>query len=346
MSRGAARRGEGRETEFRPSPDQLRLVPEVSGNAINGLGEPAPRRPTPIYWHDPARLPHGRLMLWFRERSNAPAIVERREAAIRASARVPPPVAERRVEAEPGEWAAAVKAEATSRGADAVGIARMRPEWVFEGYELDAPWVVVIAVEMDYGRLSEAPGVASAVEVLDKYVKGTEVAHAVAAWIRERGWNALPHGGPSAGPALMIPAAIAAGIGELGKHGSLISRRFGASFRLACVFTDMPLVPDSPDSFGADDFCANCRICERACPPAAILPEKQVVRGDLKWYVDFDRCVLYFNENNGCAICLAVCPWSRPGVAPRLAEKLTRRRERRRSGSGLTPAGGVGSVAR
>jgi ferredoxin len=50
------------------------------------------------------------------------------------------------------------------------------------------------------------------------------------------------------------------------------------------------------------------------------------VRGAEKWYVDFDKCIGYFNETNGCGICIAECPWSRPGVAPRLAEKLGRRR--------------------
>jgi len=41
--------------------------------------------------------------------------------------------------------------------------------------------------------------------------------------------------------------------------------------------------------------------------------------------VDFDRCLPYFNEHGGCGICVAVCPWSRPGVATRLVEKLARR---------------------
>ena len=50
-----------------------------------------------------------------------------------------------------------------------------------------------------------------------------------------------------------------------------------------------------------------------------------MVRGDTKWYVDFDKCVPYFNETTGCGICIAVCPWSRPGVAANLVEKLARR---------------------
>ena len=27
-----------------------------------------------------------------------------------------------------------------------------------------------------------------------------------------------------------------------------------------------------------------------------------------KWYVDFDKCIPYFAETSGCAICIAVCP--------------------------------------
>jgi len=90
----------------------------------------------------------------------------------------------------------------------------------------------------------------------------------------------------------------------------------------------LPLIADEPDTFALDDFCLTCRLCTAECPPDAIFVEKQVVRGEVKWYVDFDKCVPYFNETFGCGICIAVCPWSRPGVAPRLAEKITKRRER------------------
>ena len=106
--------------------------------------------------------------------------------------------------------------------------------------------------------------------------------------------------------------AIAAGFGELGKHGSMINRQYGSLFRLAYVMTDMPLMADSPDDFGADGFCTNCRVCTRACPVDAIHEEKQMVRGHKKWFVNFDKCVLYFNENNGCAICIAEADMLQP----------------------------------
>ena len=50
-----------------------------------------------------------------------------------------------------------------------------------------------------------------------------------------------------------------------------------------------------------------------------------MVRGKRKWYVDFDKCVPYFVDNKTCGICLAVCPWSRPGVVDNLVVKMAHR---------------------
>jgi len=47
-----------------------------------------------------------------------------------------------------------------------------------------------------------------------------------------------------------------------------------------------------------------------------------------KWYVDFDKCIPFFNEYYGCGICIVVCPWSKPGRGPRIVEQLNRRAQR------------------
>jgi epoxyqueuosine reductase len=73
-------------------------------------------------------------------------------------------------------------------------------------------------------------------------------------------------------------------------------------FRLSAVTTEMPLVADEPDEFCADEFCTQCQVCVRDCPPGAISNEKQMVRGTEKWYVDFDKCIPYFGETLGCAV--------------------------------------------
>ena len=150
----------------------------------------------------------------------------------------------------------------------------------------------------------------------------------IANWIRAQGWHASAACGPFASPVLMIPPALAAGFGELGKHGSIINRTLGSNFRLGYVLTELPLVTDKEDEFGADDFCIRCQVCTKNCPPQAISSSKQLVRGVEKWYIDFDKCIPYFNDTLGCGICLAVCPWSRPGVADNLIQKMARRAAR------------------
>jgi epoxyqueuosine reductase QueG len=201
----------------------------------------------------------------------------------------------------------------------------MRPEWVFAGHQVAQRWIVMVGVAHDYPSMSTAPEDIAAAEVIHQYARGNRIAKAVASRLRAEGHDAVPHGGPMAGSVVLVPAAIACGFGELGKHGSIIHRTLGSSFRLACVLTDVPLVADMPDTFGADAFCTHCRVCVDACPPDAIFSTKQLVRGQVKWYVDFDKCLPYFNETLGCGICVVACPWSRPGVAPNLLAKMARR---------------------
>ena len=200
--------------------------------------------------------------------------------------------------------------------------------WVYEGYTIDEPWVILIGVAMDYDELAEAPpsfeNPRAAVVVANEYNRAARACRKLRNFILGQGYAAKAYQGPYATALNMLPAAIAAGFGELGKHGSLINREYGSSFRLSAVTTDMPLVADSPDEFGADDFCTRCKACANVCPPDAIANTKQLVRGAMKWYVDFDKCIPYFGEALGCAACLAQCPWSRPGNAGRLIEKLAK----------------------
>ncbi len=308
-----------------PAELAAKMPPGVSGNAVNGLGETLPRRPTPIMWHHPRRIPdfaaiqevvnesyrqHPRL-------SGSFDTPERREPH--------DPVASERAADTPEGWTRRVKAFALENEADLVGIARMDQGWVFEGFEAPEPFVIVLGVAMDYAELSRAPAVDAAAEVAKQYNRGQRAARKLANWIRAQGWPAHGHGGPGAGPFQLVPAALAAGFGELGKHGSIINRKFGSSFRLAGVLTELPLLPDAPDVFGADDFCLNCQLCTNDCPPDAIFRDKQWVRGTKKWYVNFDACMPYFAATHGCGICLAACPWSRPDITPRLLEKMIRR---------------------
>ena len=307
-------------------------MPPTSGNAINGHGEAQRGPPRPIYWHDPDILAHGELQRWFYTRDpDNPLIREAREQRAQIIAEPVPPVQGEPQQRSPQDWSASLAAFAQDEvDLDLFGVTEIRPEWVFEGCEVAHRRIIMIGVAHDHERLRTAPSDAALVEVIRQYGRGTRAAKAIAGWIRRQGWDATPHGGPMAGPLLMIPPAIECGFGELGKHGSIINREYGSAFRLACVTTDLPLLSTPRQDYGVDDFCSRCQVCSNACPPAAILPEKQLVRGEHKWYVDFDKCVPYFNESYGCGICIAVCPWSIPGRGPRIVEQLMRRAERGR----------------
>jgi ferredoxin len=304
--------------------------PPVSGNTINGVGEESSRRPSPVYWHPPETIPHGPLQRWFYDRTGSDeTLAEARRARQQAIDEPLIPVAAERSSHSAEAMTDAVKRAAAQCGADDVGVTPMRADYVFDGHDVPKyPWMIVLAVEQAYDAMAEAPSMRSLVEVTRQYARGTRAAKGLANWLRAEGYDAFPYGGPMAGSFLLIPAAIEAGLGELGKHGSMIHPRFGANFRLACVLTDAPLIADALGVFGADEFCLHCRVCSDACPPDAIGPQKTMVRGERRWYVDFDKCLPYFNEAMSCAICLAVCPFSRPGVGANLVEKLAARRAR------------------
>jgi NAD-dependent dihydropyrimidine dehydrogenase PreA subunit len=318
---------------FHPDPEQMALMPERSGNDINGRGETEFRRPTRIYWHNPDAIPHGKIQEWMVNRFNAVEAFDSVYAKGDRGPRELNPVAQYQEQDSPQNWSARIKEFALQHEADLVGIAKLDPKWTYEDCEPSGmPWGMVLGVAMDHARLAQAPSsdvdTVSALEVAVQYNRAARVSAHLANWIRDRGHQSKPHGGPWAGPMTLVPAALSCGFGELGKHGSIINKEYGSSFRLSAVVTDMPLVADEESEFAADEFCIRCQVCINECPVSAIENDKQLVRGFEKWYVNFDKCIPYFNETHGCGICIAVCPWSRPGTAPRLAEKMLRRRER------------------
>ena len=315
---------------YKPNSEQIALLPSLSGNTINGLGETEFRRAEPIYWHDPETLHHGALQKWFyTQHADNEAINKAREARVEILDIEVPPVSGEPLQQSAEVWTNDLADYAESLDMELFGITALRPEWTFEGVSLNRKWAIMIGVAHDYEQIKTAPKMTAGAEVIRQYGRGIKAAKDIATWIRERGWDAEPRGGPMAGPLLLIPPAIECGFGELGKHGSIINKDYGSSFRLAAVLTDVPLIPTPKVSYNVDDFCSRCQVCANACPPEAIMPEKTLVRGHTKWYVDFDKCIPFFNENSGCAICIAVCPWSIPGRGPRIVQQLLRRSSRK-----------------
>lgn len=327
---------------YQPSFLHRLVKPKITGNQINGLDEKLSRRPTPLYhWYGKykLKLPFsgvqrlGDFTAMWKHRKNIALPLKHIKKSDYYSGKPHVSVKLNPANRSPEEWTRAVKAYAHEKGADLVGITRLRKEWVYEGFDISKKWIVMLGLAMEHEELVQTDGPESGVEVLKIYAQGQEVAWHVTDWLRAEGWDAEGHGGPDASPVTMVPAALACGFGELGKHGSIINRKLGSSFRLAYVVTDTPMIADEEDEFGVDDFCMKCQVCTKACPAEAISTSKQLVRGVEKWYVNFDKCVPYFNDDGGCGICIAQCPWSRPGIADNLVMKIARNRKRKEAES-------------
>ena len=303
--------------------------PPPSGNAINGLGQAERTRARkvfhsaggePLAWKalddffsviNPWRVVwHVLFNTWQLRRSDGPVHPRRREVA------------------DPGAMAAEVKARARTFGAPLVGVAEVTDDALYEGREPGLRYAICLGMPMDWEEMQHAPQPRAAAEVMRTYRAVAKVAIRLAEEIRAMGWPARAYGNPNSTDILMIPLAVRAGLGELGKHGSMIGTAYGSNFRLAAVLTDLPLALDRPVDIGVDDLCAVCRRCVDDCPPRAIFETKQLVRGERKWYVDFDKCVPYFVKTFGCAICIEVCPWSEPGRGPELSRHLIESRPR------------------
>jgi len=312
---------------YQPTAALMAVWPDVSGNDVNRRGEAIAQPPTPVFWRTDGSIAHEAVLRYFYDvDKDNPRIAEARKYRAATAALADSAVAAQAEDKSAAAWTAEVKALALAAGADDVGVCEFRDDWWFR----DRPkpqgrWAIVLAFHQSWDEMIKAPDEAAYIEVMKQYGRAGTSAKRLANAIRELGFAADAKTGPMIDDVLMIPAAIAAGLGELGKHGSLIHKAYGSNFRLSMVMSDIPLESDAPEVFGGDAFCTNCQICTKACPPRAISPSKQLVNGETKWYVDFDACIQYFVDNKTCGICLAVCPWSRPGIADKLLVKMARR---------------------
>jgi epoxyqueuosine reductase len=224
-----------------------------------------------------------------------------------------------------------VKKAARSFGADLVGICKQDRRWVYsKGYhlidrtefEINVPeefeYVINIAVAMDYEHYKYAPTFIAGAGTGVGYSKMAFAAGLLSQFLNQVGYNSIPMGNDTA---MSIPLAIEAGLGELGRNGVLVTRKYGPRVRLCKVFTNIPLVADEPIEFGVAEFCKVCSKCADNCPANAISRGERTQEplnasnagGALKWYVDGEKCFGFWAQNTcDCANCIRVCPFNKP----------------------------------
>lgn len=210
-------------------------------------------------------------------------------------------------------------------GSEACGICLLNQPYVYshvgrgpEPYgkqiELEHKYAIVFAVEMDTAMIASAPRAPVIVETGKKYVEAARISITAALLIRRLGYPARAHIAGSNYQAILPPLGWKAGLGELGRLGILITRKFGPRARLGLVTTDLPLTPDRPKALGIQDFCQKCKKCARNCPAQAIpYGDKTEENGVLKWVLNREECYHFWRKaGTDCAVCIYVCPYSKP----------------------------------
>ena len=148
-----------------------------------------------------------------------------------------------------------------------------------------------------------------------------EIADRLAAEIRSKGFQAQALAASERSDPVNIKgdfphktAATRAGLGWIGRHCQLITRKFGSWVRLGTVFTDMQLPCGSPME---RSYCGTCTRCVEACPAGALKGSAWVAGMPRAEILDVAACDRWKKENyyqyhNGhnCGICSAVCPYS------------------------------------
>lgn len=207
---------------------------------------------------------------------------------------------------------AELEAYARSLGATDIGYTEVNTRYIFRGFRILYKHAIVFTMEMDREKIRQAPAVPSFIEIFRTYLQLGVIVNRIAAFLRERGYNA--HAGPALGGDLnYIPLARDAGLGEVGKNGLLITRNNGPRVRLAAVYTDienLPFAPQNNEYRWIRAYCDTCNICHHKCPAGAYFPEPVILEDGGPTFIDHTLCAEPFSRDNGCTLCIKFCPFS------------------------------------
>jgi len=281
----------------------------------------------------------GIMMHLFENDRPNPSAIAREIGAIATPERVArnimvslPPEGEKWDVSDPATLTRDIKNAAIYYGADMVGICKLDRRWIYshsfdlgsgeyntqeipEGFQ----YVIVMGFGEDYQMLRYAPTYIADAETSLGYSRMAITNAYMSRFIKVLGHKAMSCSTNTVG--MTIPMAIEAGLGQLGRNGLLITRKFGPAVRISKVLTSLPLIPDSPVDFGVTELCHSCKICSDKCPSNAILPGERTTEtrnesnapGVLKWPINAEQCMGQWSRiRKPCTICISVCPFNKP----------------------------------
>jgi len=236
----------------------------------------------------------------------------------------------------PENAAGLVKKIAKFYGADLVGIAPLQDRWIYshtcertEGgssytYEKqDIPeeikYTVVMGFAPGYNILKYARTYIAGAGHDEASTRMVVTSALMTQFLQNLGYKAIDCNIDDV--VISVPLAMLAGLGQLGRHGMLITPQFGPRIRLGVVLTSLPVSIDTPIDFGVTEFCGVCKKCARMCPSQSIpFGERNTVPnnisnapGGIKWYHNAATCrIRAVTHKYPCSTCITVCPYNKP----------------------------------
>lgn len=217
----------------------------------------------------------------------------------------------------------AVRNHAGELGISAIGVAPYDAKYTFAEYagREVGDRVIVCALEDDYEVSQTIPSVHAEREVYRTAAHLMDLALGLADFLRSLGYRARAQ--DAGGEAMAIHYGVAAGLGQLGLNGQLLTPFVGSRCRLLLITTDAPLDFDAPVDFGIPAICDSCRACVVRCPAGAIPARRRMYRGVEKAKLNTKRCWPVVARAEGCAVCMKVCPIQKYGL-PKVLEEFRR----------------------
>ena len=211
-----------------------------------------------------------------------------------------------------------IKAKALELGFAVVGITAYDNRYTFKSkrdWVKPYPHAICIAIEQPYETTQMIPGEVAERAVFKTYRIGGAAALEFGDYIRSLGYHAQVQSFADAASAV-IPMFVAAGIGQQGAMGYLLSPHFGSRHRLLIITTDALVTHDEPVDYGIHAFCSVCQVCVNRCPGRALMREKVWWRGVEKFKIIAKRCRPVMTRYAACGVCMKVCPIQRYGLKP------------------------------
>ena len=217
--------------------------------------------------------------------------------------------------ADPAELTKLVKELGAELGMSAVGVARYDPRYTLAQVADRPPAgdrMIVCIVEQNWEATQTSPSGRSERSAFAAFGEVLRLSSKLAERLQEMGYRAHPH--DAQGETVVLQYAVAAGLGQMGANGQVLTPFAGSRARITTIETNAPLDFDAPVDYGIHKICDACQVCARRCPSGAIPGKRRMYRGVEKHKLNMARCAPVVAQAHGCAVCMKTCPVQRYGL--------------------------------